>query len=182
MADRCLEPLPLWNSMNFLLKVDSCQQSQGICIVHGCVNKKHSFQTETQVDMRPMCFVGWRIWEPAETWHGEMWWQPCIFRQGFRDNASYSLIWHTAQLDMSWTPFLDTDSVPPCSQRSWPASHSLKLSSISVTLPLWAVTHLSTPQLGVFTAFCGEASGKWTQCRVSRNICHPCDVKCGGAH
>lgn len=45
------------NSVSFLLKVDSCQQHQGICIGHGCLTEKHSFQTETQVDSRQMCFV-----------------------------------------------------------------------------------------------------------------------------
>lgn len=100
MADRCLEPLPLWNSMSFLLKVDSCQQSQGICMVHGLVNKKHSFQTNTgRREADVLCGVANVGASRGLAWGGMV--AALYFPVGFRDNASCSLIWHTAQLDVS---------------------------------------------------------------------------------
>lgn len=81
--------------MSFLLKVDSCQQDQGICIVHGRLNKKHSFQTETQVDLRQMCFVVASVGASRGlAWGGMV--AALLFQVEIMRAAS--LIWHTAQL------------------------------------------------------------------------------------
>lgn len=83
--------------MSFLLKVDSCQQEQGICIVHGRLNKKHSFQTETQVDLRQMCFVVASVGASRGlAWGGVV--AALLFQVGNQIMRAASLIWHTAQL------------------------------------------------------------------------------------
>lgn len=86
-------------AVSFLLKVDSCQQHQGICIGHGRLTEKHSFQTEAQVDLRHMCFVVASVGAGRGLAWGGMWSLALSGRESEMMRAASS-VWHTAQLGL----------------------------------------------------------------------------------